>query len=227
MGIRTPQVDRYIATSAPFAQPILAHIRDVMHAACPDVVEEIKWSFPFFTYKSEIVCAMRAFKAHCGLFFWKGKLVVPDGKEEGMGQFGKLTSVRELPSKAILTGYVKTAMQLNEAGVQAPHVAAQRAKAKKTAAKPIVIPPELAAALKQNKKAAAAFEQLAPSHRREYATWIADAKREETRATRVEKAVALIAQGKSQNWQYDARQKAKPAAKKTAKKSAKKTAKKR
>lgn len=210
MGTRNPQVDRYIASAAPFAQPILVHIRDVVHAACPDVVEEIKWSFPFFTYKSEIVCAMRAFKAHCGLFFWKGKLVVPDGKEEGMGQFGKLTSVSELPSKAKLTSYVKTAMKLNEAGVQAPHVAAQRAKAKKTAAKPIVIPPELAAALKQHKKAAAAFEQLAPSHRREYATWIAEAKRAETRATRAEKAVALIAQGKSQNWQYDARQNKKP-----------------
>lgn len=209
MGTRNSQVDRYIAASAPFAQPILAHIRDVVHAACPEVVEEIKWSFPFFTYKSEIVCAMRAFKGHCGLFFWKGKLVVPDGKEEGMGQFGKLTSVSELPSKAVLTGYVKTAMKLNEAGVQAPHVAAQRAKAKKTAAKPIVIPPELAAALKQHKKAAAAFEQLAPSHRREYAAWIADAKREETRAARVEKAVALIAEGKSQNWQYDKKQNAK------------------
>ncbi|MBV5323975.1 MAG: DUF1801 domain-containing protein, partial [Rhodospirillaceae bacterium] len=88
MGIRTPQVDRYIATSASFAQPILVHIRDVVHAACPDVVEEIKWSFPFFTYKSEIVCAMRAFKGHCGLFFWKGKLVVPDGKEEGLREEG-------------------------------------------------------------------------------------------------------------------------------------------
>ena len=218
MGVRTPQVDRYIANASPFAQPILVHIRDVVHAACPDVVEEIKWSFPFFTYKSEIICAMRAFKAHCGLFFWKGVLVVPDGKEEGMGQFGKLTSVKELPSKAILTGYVKTAMTLNEAGVPAPHVVAQRATAKKTAATPVDIPPELAAALRANKKAAAAFEKLAPSHRREYAAWIADAKREETKATRVEKAVALIAQGKSQNWQYDARQKAKPAAKPAAKK---------
>lgn len=218
MGVRTPQVDRYIAASAPFAQPILAHIRDVVHAACPDVVEEIKWSFPFFTYKSEIICAMRAFKAHCGLFFWKGVLVVPDGKEEGMGQFGKLTSVKELPTKAILTGYVKTAMTLNETGVPAPHVVAQRAKAKKTVATPVDIPPELAAALRANKKAAAAFEKLAPSHRREYAAWIADAKRAETKATRVEKAVALIAQGKSQNWQYDARQNAKPAAKKSTKK---------
>ena len=209
MGLRNPQVDRYIAKSAPFAQPILVHIRDVVHAACPDVVEEMKWSFPFFTYQSEILCAMRAFTAHCSLFFWKGALVVPDGKEEGMGQFGKLTSVKELPSRATLARYVKTAMQLNEAGVPAPHVVAQRAKAKKTAAKPVEIPPELEAALTRNKKAAAAFAKLAPSHRREYASWIADAKREETKATRVEKAIALIAEGKSQNWQYDKKQNAK------------------
>ncbi len=88
----------------------------------------------------------------------------------------------------------------------APHVVGQRAKAKKTAAKPVEIPPELEAALTRNKKAAAAFAKLAPSHRREYASWIADAKREETKATRVEKAIALIAEGKSQNWQYDKKQ---------------------
>ena len=130
MPSTNPAVDRYIAASADFARPILTHIRAVVHAAAAEIEEEIKWGFPFFTDHGEIVCAMQAFKAHCGLFFWKGALVVPDGEAEGMGQFGKLTAVSQLPSKRVLTGYVRKALQLNAAGVAAPHVAARRAKAK-------------------------------------------------------------------------------------------------
>lgn len=202
MGTRSPQVDRYIANSAEFAQPILTHIREVVHAACPEVVEEMKWSVPHFTYKG-MLCAMNAFKAHCGFGFWKGKLVVPNLAAEGAGQFGKLTSIKDLPPKKELTAYIKLAMKLNDDGVQAPHVAAQRAKAKKTASKPVVIPPELEAALKKNKKAAAAFEAMPPSHRREYADWIASAKQDETKQRRLAKAMEQIAEGKSQNWKYE------------------------
>lgn len=202
MGTRSPQVDRYIANAAEFAQPILHHIREVVHAACPDVVEELKWSFPNFSYKG-LLCSMSAFKAHCGFGFWKGRLVIPDMAAEGMGQLGKITSIKDLPSKKVLTGYIKLAMKLNDEGVPAPHVAAQRAKARKTAAKPIVIPPELAAALKKNKKASAAFDAMSPSHRREYATWIAEAKKDETRQRRLAQAMEQIAEGKSQNWKYE------------------------
>ena len=135
MGTRSPKVDQYIARSAPFAQPILTYLREVVHEASPALVEEIKWGFPFFSYGGEIVCAIRGFKAHCGFHFWKGELVVPDGAAEGMGQFGKLTSVDQLPSKQVLIGYVRKGMQLNEDGVAAPFVAARREKAaaKKTA----------------------------------------------------------------------------------------------
>lgn len=124
----TERVDQYIAKSAPFARPILAHIRAVVHAAAPDIVEEIKWSSPFFTQDGQIVCAMSAFKAHCGLFFWKGALVVPEkeNKGEGMGQFGKLTSVDQLPPAEVLAGYVRKALALNAAGVPAPHVVKRR-----------------------------------------------------------------------------------------------------
>jgi hypothetical protein len=129
MGMRSPKVDQYIARSASFAKPILAHLREVVHEASPDLVEEIKWGFPFFSYRGEIVCAIRGFTAHCGFHFWKGELVVPNGAAEGMGQFGKLTSVEQLPSKSVLIDYVKKGMQLNEDGVAAPFVAARREKA--------------------------------------------------------------------------------------------------
>jgi uncharacterized protein YdeI (YjbR/CyaY-like superfamily) len=66
------------------------------------------------------------------------------------------------------------------------------------------VPPDLAAALKlkKNAKAAAAFQALSPSHRREYVEWIAEAKRDETRARRVATTVAWLTEGKSRNWKY-------------------------
>ncbi len=200
MGTRSPLVDAYIAKSADFAKPILMRIREVVHAACPETVEELKWSFPHFSYKG-LLCSMAAFKEHAVFGFWKGVLVVPDAPQEGMGQLGRLTSVKDLPSKKVLTGYIKKAMQLNDEGVQAPHVAKARAKAKM--ARPLVIPPELTAALKKNKKASANFEKMPPSHQREYAEWIAEAKREETKVKRVVQAIEMIGDGKSRNWKYE------------------------
>ena len=62
-----------------------------------------------------------AFKEHCILGFWKGSLMFGerDGKaQEAAGHFGRITKVADLPSKKILSGYIKEAMQLNENGVK-------------------------------------------------------------------------------------------------------------
>lgn len=196
MGTRDPRVDAYIAKSAEFARPILTHLREVVHSACPDVVETIKWSSPFFDHHGAM-CNMAAFKEHVAFGFWKGALVVgrPSGDGDGSaGQFGRITSLKDLPPKKELTAYIKTAMKLNEEGVSVPK--------KKTPKPEIPVPPELAAALAKNKKANAAFEAFPPGHKREYNEWIGQAKGEETRARRVEQAVEWIAEGKSRNWKY-------------------------
>lgn len=196
MGTRDPRVDAYIAKSGDFARPILTHLREVVHSACPDVVETMKWSSPFFDYHGAM-CNMAAFKEHAAFGFWKGALVVgrPSGDGDGSaGQFGRITSVKDLPSKKELAAYIKTAMKLNEEGVNVP-------KAKK--AKPeLPVPPELAAALAKNRKARTAFEAFPPGHQREYNEWIGEAKGADTRARRVEQAVEWIAEGKSRNWKY-------------------------
>ena len=57
-------------------------------------------------------------------------------------------------------------------------------------------PADLTAALAKSSKAKAAFDALAPSHRREYTAWINEAKREETRTRRMEKTIAMLAAGK-------------------------------
>ena len=200
MGKRDPRVDAYIAKQNDFAKPILTHLRDVVHAACPDVEETIKWSSPFFDYKGQPMCNMAAFKEHAAFGFWKASLIEgvgPNGMNggEAAGNMGRLTVVKDLPSKKVLTGFIKAAMKLNDEGIVV-------SKAKPASKAAVKVPAELATALSKNKKAQAAFEKFPPSHRREYADWITEAKREETRAKRVAQAVEWIAEGKSRNWKY-------------------------
>jgi Bacteriocin-protection, YdeI or OmpD-Associated/Domain of unknown function (DUF1905) len=57
------------------------------------------------------------------------------------------------------------------------------------------VPPALTAALEKDSEAKAAFEGLSYTHRSEYARWIAEAKRDDTRERRVEKAVAMLRDG--------------------------------
>jgi uncharacterized protein YdeI (YjbR/CyaY-like superfamily) len=197
MGKRDPRVDTYIANSADFARPILKHIRAVVHEACPEVEESIKWSMPHFDYRG-ILCGMAAFKEHCAFNIWKGSLIVGGGAREAMGNFGRITKVSDLPSNKIMTGYIKQAMKFREDGVKTP----SRTKPKR---KEFVVPTELTSALKKNKKAAAAFDGFPPSHKREYADWISEAKGEDTRKRRVDTAVEWMAEGKSRNWKYEKR----------------------
>jgi uncharacterized protein YdeI (YjbR/CyaY-like superfamily) len=202
MGHADPRIDQYIAKSADFAKPILSHIRAVVHRACPDVQETIKWSAPHFDYKG-MMCGMAAFKSHCTFGVWKASLVL-DGatSADAAGQFGRLTSVADLPTDRTLERYIKKAARLNDAGVAAP----RRAPAPK---KPLRVPPDFTAALKKVPAARKAFEASSPSHKREYVEWITEAKTDATRQKRLQTAVEWIAQGKGRNWKYQPKRTAK------------------
>jgi len=196
-----PRIDAYIANAAEFARPILNHLRTVIHEACPDVEEKMKWSFPHFDYKG-MLCSMAAFKRHCVFGFWKGSMII--GKEgvntDAMGQFGRITTIKDLPSKTTLKRFIKAGMRLNDEGVRAP----SRPRAPRSSVQ-VDLPVELVAALKKNRKAMKTFEGFSPSHRREYVEWIAEAKREETRLRRVATTIEWLSDGKSRNWKYEKR----------------------
>ncbi|KQV84674.1 hypothetical protein ASD15_05700 [Massilia sp. Root351] len=194
-----PRVDAYIAKSAEFAKPILAHLRAVVHAACPDVEETMKWSFPHFQYNG-MLCSMASFKAHCTFGFWKGELLVEAGDaktREAMGQFGRLASIGDLPPKKALESYIKKAMKLNDEGVKAP------ARAKPAAPRELVVPDDLAEALSRQPPALDHFNAFSTSKRRDYVEWMEEARTEATRQRRLEQAVEWIAEGKSRNWKYE------------------------
>jgi uncharacterized protein YdeI (YjbR/CyaY-like superfamily) len=196
MGKKDPRFDAYIAKSAPFAQPILKHLRKLVHTACPDVEEDLKWSSPTFMYKG-ILCGMAAFKEHAVFGFWKHKLIfgTSPGSKDAMGSFGRLTSLKDLPSDTVLSGLVKKAMEINDAGLKV-------ARPKRKERAPLKTPGYFMAALRKNKKALATFEGFGPSNKREYVEWITDAKTGETRLNRLKTAVEWIAQGKVRNWKY-------------------------
>ena len=198
MGERDPRIDAYIAKSADFAQPILKHLREVIHQGCPEAEEAIKWGMPAFLYRGKILCGIAAFKQHCALGFWGTRgLVGNEGKrDEAMGQFGRIASLKDLPSKTALIGHVKQAMKLSEARAAAPPVPRKPPKPAP------VTPDDLAAALKKNRKALTTFDAFSPSCKREYVDWITEAKREETRANRIAQAVEWMAEGKQRNWKY-------------------------
>ena len=197
MPKKDPRIDAYIARSADFAKPILNHIRRLVHTACPDAEETMKWNFPHFLHQG-ILCGLAAFKAHCTFGFWKGKLIFAGRSpaESAHGQFGHITSLADLPGDKILLGYIRKAVELNEARIKNP------ARAKSKVKKAVVVPDYFLAALRKNKKALSAFENFSPSHKREYVEWIAVAKREETRTKRIQTAIAWLAKGKARHWKY-------------------------
>lgn len=201
MNKRDPRIDSYIAKSQPFAKPILEHLRDLVHKACPEVEETIKWSFPHFDYKG-MMCSMAAFKQHCAFGFWKAslmkekKLMQNAKSESAMGHLGKITSLKDLPKDKILLSYIKEAKKLNDEDIKLPSKNSVKTK------KEIVVPEYFIKALKKNNSAFKTFENFSPSHKKEYVEWITEAKTDETKNKRIAAAIEWLAEGKPRNWKY-------------------------
>lgn len=194
-------IDAYIDKAAPFAKPILQHIRKLVHEACPNATETIKWSMPFFEYKG-ILCNMAAFKNHCSFGFFKAGLMknAPEllaSNEEGMGHLGKITSLKDMPKDEVLIGYIKEAAALNEAGVK------KAAPNKPSEIKELAIPAEITQALENNAVAKKTFNNFPYSHKKEYVEWITEARTVVTRNKRVETMLEWLQEGKSKNWKYE------------------------
>lgn len=201
MPTKDPRIDLYIYNAADFARPILLHLRELVHAACPDVQETIKWSFASFDYKGPM-CSMASFKQHCAFGFWKASLMKDKSlvsnaeSESAMGHYGKITSLKDLPSDKKIIAHIKEAMMLNEKGIKLPP------KKIKAAKKEVVVPDYFLKQLQKNKKAFTTFNNFSLSHKREYVEWITEAKTDETKNRRMKSAIEWISEGKSRNWKY-------------------------
>lgn len=199
MNNTDPRIDTYIDNSANFAQPILRHIRAMVHQHCTDASETIKWSMPHFEYKGSIFCHFAAFKKHCALGFWCGELLQIDSKlEKAMGQFGRITSLADLPDDQAFVQLLKEAMKLHDTGAKLP----SRNKDKNDK-KDLEVPPHFLSELQKNPAALATFEAFSYSQKKEYVAWYSEAKTEATRTKRLQQAIAWMAEGKRRNWKYE------------------------
>ncbi|MSU24345.1 MAG: hypothetical protein EXS32_11045 [Opitutus sp.] len=194
-----PRFDAYLAKSAKFAQPILWHLRALVHTGCPEAEETIKWGHPGFVYRGKLFCGLAAFKAHSTFGFWHQgmeKIIAQNlgQTDQAMGLLGRITRLANLPDDRTMIRYIQTAAKLIDS--DAPARPPPKPK------KPLPVPADLTAALRKNQAAAATFEKFSPSHRREYVEWITEAKRDETRQKRLTTTLEWLAEGKARNWKY-------------------------
>ena len=196
-----PLVDQYIEKSQDFAQPVLNHIRTVVHEACAEIEEAIKWKFPTFMYKGKILCSMVSFKQYCSMGFWLHdemktiKEFETDVEKTNMFSLGKITKIEDLPPKPYLKAMILEAMELTDLGVKYKKAPPSKVE--------IEVPDYFQTALDQNKEAKEVFKKASPSFRKEYITWIIDAKTETTRNKRIDQALEWISEGKGRNWKYE------------------------
>ncbi len=196
MATLDPRFDDYIAKAAPFAQPILQHIRRIVHEAVPDLVETMKWSMPHFMHQGKNLAGMAAFKAHCAM------MIHGDGRQgDAMGQYGKLAAIADLPGDNELKSKIVEASE--RIASEGTALRTRPAGTKKEAKPDVPLPPAFVAALVSNPAAKATLDAFAPSHRREYVQWIAEAKAEATRDRRVAQAIEWLSEGKKRNWKYE------------------------
>jgi uncharacterized protein YdeI (YjbR/CyaY-like superfamily) len=191
-----PRVDAYIERQAEFARPILTHLRGVIHEACPECEETLKWSMPSFTYKGKILAGFAAFKAHATFGYWNDSMLSQDAKNRSaMGQFGRLTMLDDLPDRAALVDLTRKSMALIDEGVKPPRTTAKKP--------PFTVPQDLCAAIDAVPAARATFDGFPPSCQRDYVEWVTEAKRDETRAKRLNQSVEWLAEGKKRHWKYE------------------------
>lgn len=202
MATKNPRTDDYISRAEPFARPILKRLRRVVHKADPGIVEEIKWSFPNFTYKGKIICHMASFKEHCAFGLWfSSKLNDPDNiladsqKKGGMGSVGRIRTLDDIPSEDTLIRFIRDSIKMVEEGVK---IKPERSVKDQT----IKVPADLIMLLKRSRKASRVFDGFSNTHRKEYIQWIEDAKTGITRKKRLETALEWISEGKPRNWKY-------------------------
>lgn len=225
MSQKNPAVDGYIENAAEFAQPILKRLRKLIHRACPQVVETIKWGIPYFEYHGLLV-GMAAFKQHVSFGFWRSKQMSDPAKLFDRGPKASMCNVRaakvgDLPADDVILQYLAEAIQLNEDAAEGTRQPRTNSRAKsgtrsavskltpqatKTGRGRVVVPAipvDLREQLASHSPAKKFFTDLSPGAQRDYIVWIESAKRPATRASRLATTIAQLSEQKTLNWKYE------------------------
>ncbi len=161
-----------------------------------DLVEELKWGKPCFTYRKKNVAIIIPLKDACALSFFKGALLKDPkhilqkiGKAQA-GRWIKFTSPQEISAlRPTLKSYLHEAIEVEQSGKKVPLKKASE----------YAVPEELQVRLDAAPKLKAAFEALTPGRRKSYIFHVSSAKQAKTRAARAEKCVPMILSGRGFN----------------------------
>lgn len=189
-------VDEYVL-NVQKRQEILIVLRELIKTT--ELEETIKWGAPVYTLNGKNVIGIASFKSYVGLWFFHGALlkdsanVLINAQKEvtkALRQW-RFTTVEEINDKLILN-YLHEAIENQK----------QNKEIKPNRNKSLVIPDELLKAFKKDQKLEADFMCFTKGKQREFADYISDAKRVETRSARLQKIIPLIQQNIGLNDKY-------------------------
>ena len=191
------RVDQYIEKHSNFSEK-LTILREILLST--ELIETVKWGMPTYTITDKNVIGIGSFKAHYGLWFFQGGLLknkhnvltnAQEGKTKAMRQW-RFTKTSILDKKLLLQ-YIQEAISNQKKGLQ---ISFSKKK------KPLIIPSELKLALDKDLKLSKLYTILSVSKQREFADYISQAKREDTKTNRLEKIIPMILNGIGLNDKY-------------------------
>ncbi|MCB0596570.1 MAG: YdeI/OmpD-associated family protein [Lewinellaceae bacterium] len=186
-------VEAYIQSQEQWKEP-LSRLRSLLLST--GLEETIKWSFPVYMLDGKNVAGLGAFQSHFGIWFFQGALLKDQQQRLVNAQEGKTQAMRQLRfssaeevDEQLVRDYLAEAIRNQKEGREI----------KPPRRKPLAIPPELKQALDSQPELAESFSQLSHGRKRDYAGYISEAKRAETKASRLEKIIPMILVGKGLN----------------------------
>ncbi len=189
-----PKVDEYLGKVKKW-QDELVRLREIV-LDC-QLVEELKWKVPCYTFNGKNIVLIHAFKEYCALLFMKGSLL-NDSKNilfqqtdnVQSGRQIRFTNIQEIIDlEADLKAYIFEAIEVEKAGLKIEY--------KKT--EDFEMPEEFQIVLNENQAVKAAFEALTPGRQKGYLLHFSGAKQSATRCSRIENSIDRILKGKGLN----------------------------
>lgn len=189
-------VKEYLETSEKWSKE-LSKLREIILKT--ELIETVKWSIPIYTINTKNVVGIAGFKDYFGLWFVQGVFLkdeeqllinASEDKTKGQRQW-RFKSLEEINESLILQ-YLYEGIENQKLGKE---ITIDRKKE-------TIIPDELKEYLDKDKKLNTCFKALSPYKQREYCEYIATAKRDATKASRLEKIIPMISQGIGLNDKY-------------------------
>jgi uncharacterized protein YdeI (YjbR/CyaY-like superfamily) len=191
MNRMNPKVDGYVRKSKQW-QDELRKLRTIILDS--KLTEEVKWRHPCYTFQENNIVILGRFKESCVLTFVKGALLkdakgilVKPGENTQAARVIRFTNIQQIVEiEPILKAYIKEAIAVEKAGL--------KVKFKKITE--FKLPEELQNKLDEIPALRKAFAALTPGRQRAYLLYFSGAKQSKTRASRVEKWMPHILNGK-------------------------------